>query len=280
MKKGFRLSGAVAAAVAILMIHTAGFCSVQDGDGFMEEGQYRKAIVSYEDAFKETPDDEGILAKLGRAYDGAKWYGMSVETWEKYLEKFPDGPGAAEAAKQAAQARRWIGSYFYYSGEELGRVIPQLEKALGHDPGLFDANYWLGRVLLEKGDCERAAEVVKKAAFIKPKDRNTEWLLKEAEGCAEHGGAAYEHYRKGYGFYEQGKLGTAMRFYREATEANPNFARAYYWMARIHMERGEYEQASENWEKVLEIDPGNSNAKWFLESCRRELAAAGSDSNQ
>lgn len=277
MKKttGKKLAAAFFVLLGALLVQRAALCSVEDGDGFMEHGQYRKAIEAYNKELKKSPGDADILAKLGRAYDGAKWFGMSAEIWESYIEKHPDGTDAAEARKQAAKARRWLGAYAYYSGEELELVIPQLEKALRHDPDLFEANYWLGRALIEKGECEKAVAAVNKAAAMKPKDRNAVWLRKEAEGCAAHGAAAYQHYRNGYGAYRDGRPDEALNFYKKAVEANPNFARAYYWMARIQMESRDFAGAAPNLEKALELDPGNSEAKWFLETCRRELAAAG-----
>ena len=56
------------------------------GDAFMEKNEYRKAISEYRASIDESGETEALLVKLAKAYDAERWYGQSVQVWEKYIE--------------------------------------------------------------------------------------------------------------------------------------------------------------------------------------------------
>jgi tetratricopeptide (TPR) repeat protein len=49
------------------------------------------------------------------------------------------------------------------------------------------------------------------------------------------------------------------------------FAEAYYWQARVYFETGDYQQAIQNYRKVLEIEPDNAKAEYWLKESQRQL---------
>ena len=249
--------------LALLCARTVS-ATVADGDKLMEEGKFKKAIGQYEEALKHQPDNGQLLVKLARAYDHDGWYGRSFETWEKYLEKFPEGEHLEEAKKRASMARRWVAVKKYGMGEAVPPVIEHLEKAIELDPKNFEARYWLGRVYFENGKFEKAIPVLEKALDIKPGDRNTQWLISQATGALEHGGEAYDLYVKAYPLYEKGKLEEALDLYKQSAAANPEFVNPVIWIARINMEMGNYDRAIEYWREVVSMDPENDRAKWFM----------------
>ena len=46
-------------------------------------------------------------------------------------------------------------------------------------------------------------------------------------------------------------------------EANPDFADAHFWIARILLEQGKFKQSVAAWDRVLKLDPNNIRAQWF-----------------
>ncbi|HOX29386.1 MAG TPA: tetratricopeptide repeat protein [bacterium] len=239
------------------------------GDAASESKQFRRAISEYQAAIKKNGETEALLAKLARAYDAAAWYGQSVQVWEKILDKYPDGKCHDEAAKRAAAARRWIGVNFYNLGEDASKTVRQLELAVKLDPDLKDGYFWLGRVLLEQGDTEGAVKAFEKLKALDPKDKTSIWLLKEARGMKDNGAEAYILYRDGFFLYEKGKLDEAAAKYSEAVNKNPSFANAWLWLARIRFEQGRFADAIPFWRKVLELQPDNKRAEWFLKLSKK-----------
>ena len=99
-----------------------------------------------------------------------------------------------------------------------------------------------------------------------------DWLLKETKGRLEQGDQAYAHYAKAYEFYDQDKKDQALHEYKLAAQANPRFVNAHVWIARIHMEQGQYGRAVEEWNTVLQLEPSNKRAAWFRDQARRRLS--------
>lgn len=241
------------------------------GDKYMGEMQYHMAIEEYADSLKADPDNSELTAKLARAYDKAEWYGQAVQHWEAYATKFPDGAAAAEARSRAAFCRRWLGVHFYDVGDHLDQVQDQLNKAVEWDPQYVDAYYWLGRILMERGRFQDAVAALEKAQVIDPQNKTVDWLLKETKGRLAQGDEAYSHYSEAYTLYESGNLDGALQEYQLAVLSNPEFVNAHVWIARIYMEKGQYNRALDTWRIVLQLDPGNRRAAWFRDQARDKL---------
>lgn len=274
MKKTFNNSIiALAAFAACLLASVSALSSVEQGDAYIKAGNYEKGIREYETAFKEAPTDQELLVKITRACDDYKWFGRSAQYWDEYLRKYPKGLHSEEAKVSGARAHRWVGSAFFDNGEKLELVITHLETAVKLDPKLFEAWYWLGRVQMQKGDCAEAVKSLDSAAALNPKDEKAAWLHKEATGCNNHGSAAYNYYVSAFSLYEKKDLQGALSLYQKASEANPKFADAFYWLARIHNELGENDKALIEWQKVLSINPADMRAQWFLEKTKQSLKA-------
>lgn len=246
------------------------FAGEAQGDKFFEEKKYRKAIQEYEQAVESGGETEALLAKLAKSYDALNWYGQSVQYWEKYVAKYPNGKDFELAKKKAALARRWLALNFYNLGESIDTVIRQLELAIKLDPTLYDAYYWLGRVCLEDGRFEKAVATLEKLVSLYPDDKRANWLLKEARGMLQFGGKAYAAYSQGYGLYKKGEFDAAIKKYEEAVAENPKFANAFIWIARIYFEGEQFDKAVPYWKKALELQPGNKRAEWFLKLSQRK----------
>ena len=245
--------------------------SEKDGDALMEKKEYRKAYEAYKAAYDKDEGNTLLMVKIARACDADKWFGQAVSYWEKYLEAEPEGEFADEARGRAARGRRWIGVHFYDVGDPLELVTAQLNKAIELEPGLFEAHYWLGRILMEQGQFDKAVASLEKAVAANPDDKNAAWLLKETKGKLEHGDEAYVAYEKAYIAYDAGEFHDALNLYQQAVDANPEFTNAHFWIARILMEQEQYEAALKAWDRVLELDPGNKRAQFFRKMTLKEM---------
>ncbi len=145
----------------------------------------------------------------------------------------------------------------------------------------------LGDQFFKKGDFRRAAEEYTKA--FKQDNKNGKLILKIASAYEKmkwysqankywkiylddfdsadkeiKDKLAYSHRWIAYNFYQDGNFEDAIEELKKSIGYNYDFIDAYYWLARIYHELGDFENAIRMWQKVLEIDPKNENAKWFL----------------
>lgn len=265
---GVKLLCAAVATSALLCSTVFG----QTGDELVKAGKAKAAVKAYETELAGNPGSLELMRKIAEAADQSGWYGKSVQYWERIIANSKDANEIAGAMKKAAFAHRWIAIRFYDTGMELDWVMQHLDEAVKLDPSLFEAYYWKARILYEKGQLKETAEVLKAALKASPGQKKGEWLLEVVEGSLANGEEAYLSYAQAYNFYEKGELDRALKIYSDAVAANPNYAAAYSWIARINMERQNYAVAVENYEKVLKLEPDNTRAAWFLKVCKKELA--------
>ncbi len=71
---------------------------------------------------------------------------------------------------------------------------------------------------------------------------------------------AQTYYKNGYEYFIQGDYEKAEQYYKKAIELSPNFENAHYWLGKVYKQTGAYNQAIEQWKKVLRINSGNQYA--------------------
>lgn len=75
---------------------------------------------------------------------------------------------------------------------------------------------------------------------------------------------AVSHYNLGVAYQEQGALDNAAREYETAIGINANYADAYNNLAAVYYAKGQLEQAIERYKKLLNISPGYPDAHYNL----------------
>jgi len=80
-------------------------------------------------------------------------------------------------------------------------------------------------------------------------------------------GYAQVMFDQGYNLYQAGRKEEAIQFFVEAVITKPNFTKAWFWLARTYQEEGMIDEAIWAWRKVVELEPDNAQAKYFLEKC-------------
>ncbi len=74
----------------------------------------------------------------------------------------------------------------------------------------------------------------------------------------------------GYGAYSRGDLELALEYYRTITDLVPDDVNAHVWSGRILIETERPEQSIPSWQRVLELDPADERAAYFLELAREQ----------
>lgn len=70
--------------------------------------------------------------------------------------------------------------------------------------------------------------------------------------------------------YQQGNLEQAAERYLAVTQAVPDDVEAHRWLGRILLEMGMPEQATVAWQTVVELDPSDAGAQYFLDRSRAQ----------
>jgi tetratricopeptide (TPR) repeat protein len=260
------------ASLLMLVCFTAGAsASVTDGDKAMKTGHFRDAAKQYESWLKGHPADADVMAKAAQAYESAKWWGQAVLWWDRYIAASPSD--ADSAKKHSAVCHRWIGVNYYNLGEAVAKAIKELETATDLDPQLSEAWVWLGRIYENEGRFDKAVQTLEKAKSALPDDKLVAWLYKDAKGKLDNGGPAFTMYQHGVVQYEKGDRDTALKQFRGAVSANPDFAAAHGWVARVLFEQGLFADSIPEWQAVLKLTPDNKRAVWFLSEAQRKAGA-------
>lgn len=122
---------------------------------------------------------------------------------------------------------------------EPEEAIDQFRKAIGLDPRFIEARHRLGVALLAKGDAAGALRELRRADSVSTAYRKS-----------------YEiWYAQGLAMNALGMPDEALRQFRKAVEARPNFAAARNETGKILLNRGEYDEAIDCFAKAIGIDP-------------------------
>jgi len=142
----------------------------------------------------------------------------------------------------------------YFSLGMLDEAELKFVKALMIDDLNVDANYGLGKVYSEKNDYEKLRKVVNTLMGIE-------------------GAFSYEHRRQlnefGMNLRKNGHFEESIRYYSKALEHNRDDEHLLFNLARAHWDRGNATEAQDALENALKLNPEFTEAKKFLNYCRR-----------
>lgn len=74
----------------------------------------------------------------------------------------------------------------------------------------------------------------------------------------------------GFGAYARGDLDLALEYYQTVADLAPNDVNAFVWSGRILIETQRPEPSIPSWQRVLELDPEDTRAAYFLELAREQ----------
>ena len=74
----------------------------------------------------------------------------------------------------------------------------------------------------------------------------------------------------GFGAYARGDVELALEYYQGVVDLVPDDVNAHVWSGRILIETERPEQSIASWQRVLELDPDDARAAYFLELAREQ----------
>jgi len=77
-------------------------------------------------------------------------------------------------------------------------------------------------------------------------------------------GYAQTMFDQGYNLYQAGRYDDAVQFFIDAITVKPDLAKAWYWLARTYQETNMVDEAIWAWQKVIQLEPDNTQAQYFL----------------
>ena len=211
-----------------------------------EEGRVKEALPYWQKLVEIKPDDEGVRYYLGLTQ-----------------ERVAVGVEASDAFQQGLQA---------YDQENRQEALDHFASALGLNSDFVEAAVWAGRTSLELGQPTQAQGYWRHVLELVPGDHRATYFLGVANAQVRWGVEAANDFFRGQGFYEKGDITAASQQFIAALQANPDYLDAWVWAARTSQESGDLEGAAAYWQGVLQRDPEDERAKYFLTLAQQQLA--------
>ncbi|XPV76236.1 MAG: tetratricopeptide repeat protein [Desulfovibrio sp.] len=157
---------------------------------------------------------------------------------------------------ERAEAQRQKGAL--YSAEF------EYENVLAIDEENVRANFGLGLTYMERGDTDKAKDVLKRIVGL------------DAPFQEEH-----KHLFNDFGInLRKNNLNDeALAYYERAVSIGSNDENIHYNIARVYYQKGENQQAAENLQAALKINPDHDEAQQFLNAVKKKIAESASDLN-
>jgi tetratricopeptide (TPR) repeat protein len=180
---------------------------------------YKEVMQHAELASKTLPEDSKHLPEcleiLGWAYSSAREYAKARDTYQQFLDKYPEHPDLGSATSALGRVHLDLKSY--------DKGIDLLQKAL-RNPKTYDSTHYphlhetLWKLLLAKGDIEGLKTSAENVLVVYP-------LRLQAKALDAEGRKYFEHFldisgfRKPYAIFALGRLEEARRGFLEHIQA-------------------------------------------------------------
>lgn len=226
-----------------------------------DQPDWREAIRLGEAARALAPNDPQIVRFLAETYSTLSWDSRAWDAWGAFL----DGGGTLDDGALAAlgEAGRELG-YARYSAGQFDEAAAVFERVLELSPDDLQALTWLGRIALETRASEAAQRYWARVLELDPENDTARYYAQRSEQQLRYGAAATDAFNEGLSAYDAGRTATALDAFVRAADANPDFDEAASWAGRLALELGRPRVAQRFWSTLLERDPENQQAAYFL----------------
>lgn len=215
---------------------------VKKADPLLDKGEYKVAILLYQDAIKNNPENSAAYAGLGEAFDETEEDDKAIENYEKAL--------SIDAELTEIYAPLGI---LYYRKGRIADADNFLTKALANAEDDFETQYFLGLVRFAQNRNEEALEAFRKAA-----------LADEAN--------AEPRYYLGETFERLDETTKAIAELERATQLDPSYLDAWFDLGVAQYNAGNYQKAADAYEQALKLKNNYAQAYENLGDAYRQLA--------
>jgi tetratricopeptide (TPR) repeat protein len=234
LDKAGRLEPAKAAfQKAIALKPALGEAHIALGQLYEKDGQLLAAAEEYEQYVKLVPDNTAVLYYLGGLYYKAKNFGAAEDTFLRLRALNRDDTNALFwLGLIAEQKKEWPAAVRYLEEIRAREESPVILTRLSY--------YYAA----QKDYC-RAIKYLKKAARLDAQNPASYYLL-------------------GLAFMDAGKPRAAEKSLRQALKLKPDMEEVYFHLAMLHDQRGKFDTAVRELEKILALNPRHASALNYL----------------
>ncbi|GAB3025783.1 tetratricopeptide repeat protein [Spirosoma pulveris] len=197
---------------------------IETGDSYIEQGNYEKAIITYEQAIEVKPDSEWAWYGLGVSFYRTSDYERAINAWQKTVDVKPNFDWA------------WyhLGIAYAQKGDFI-KSITAHQKAVQLTPSSEMAWHFLGNAYAQQHDPIRAINAYQRAIELKP-DYEMAWSS------------------LGIAYADQDDHFKAIKALQEAIRLKPDFDWAWYFLGTSYAQQREYIQAIKSLLRAVELD--------------------------
>jgi tetratricopeptide (TPR) repeat protein/4-amino-4-deoxy-L-arabinose transferase-like glycosyltransferase len=209
------------------------------GNVYMISNNLKEAGKSFERAVAVNPDSGPAYSYLGTLYDKGKQADLAVQMFSRAIELNP----------WDVVSLHNFGLH-YLNNNQLDEAMTKFSRAIAIAPEHSAAHNDLAYVYGKQGKYDLMEEEAKKAIFYDP------------EGSPAR-------YNLGFLYLNTGRMDEAIAQYRLIAQKAPREAgNAYNQLGVICAQKNDLQQAIDNWQKALEIDPNDMSARANIERAR------------
>ena len=132
------------------------------GWAYIHLERYDEAMAVYQQALNIDPENQLVRANLGYISYKLGIYGEAIEKLSRIIKTIKD-------REALMYAHMYLG-LVYYDREMYDDAIEFLEKAIKMAPNLFEAHFFLGLSLIQKGEKEKGKEILTKLSNHRPEN--------------------------------------------------------------------------------------------------------------
>lgn len=236
-----------------------------NGVDFVGQSKYAEAAKEFEKALALDPNFHAAKYNLALAHYNMGQVGESIKEFE-YL---------VNSAFYFVNAHYNLGTIYLREGM-IDKAVEQLKIVAELEPNHPEAHFNLGFIYFKKGSFDDALAEYKKGVQIKPdsiKGRLSLAFIYEKKNMYDEATAEYSEIlnlapendtaRKAIGALK------AIPRIKEYVGFNPKDVSGYVYLGHIYYAREMYEEATDNYNKALKVDPENQTAKTAVEKSKQ-----------
>ena len=216
------------------------------GEAFMGSGNYAAAIKEFNAALKKQPGYPVARFNLGRCYMAIGDYATAVQI---FREEAKAGPYHFEASLNAGISNLRSG--------KPGEAEKDLREAIRLQPGSAAAHFYLGRADHVAGKLAEAGGEYRRAKEIDPDLEDLDLFM-------------------GENYLDAGSIDEALAALKGAVMKKPGSDRAHYKLGVALSKKGRYEEAVEQYNAAIGINPGEKVYADMLELAKSAIKGAAS----
>lgn len=215
---------------------------------------WREALAAGRAAANAAPDHPAPRRFLAQAYLQVGWYARSWTAWQAYLGA--GGALDAVAERQLLEVASWMGSRLFDQGDRAG-ALPYLQAVIDIAPDDLGANARLARYYLDGGRQLEALPYLEALGDRAPEFGDDLARVRRIDRFGSVAAGAYDSGVEAAGRRDDAE---AVRRFRAAVGAAPDFVDAWRGLGASLAVLGRAEEADAAHARVLELDPDDVDA--------------------